>query len=105
MSDVREQRRLGRIVSNEVNERSRLGPSLGDGTSKADQRLLQGRAAVLAPVDERDLRFRLPVMVTVLIGLSGPAFAPLRDVGTTRRLTRACSTSWEATVRTEPTPT
>ena len=105
LSDAAEQRRLGRIISNAINEHSPLGPSLHASTSDADQRLIEGLTGVLNPVDERDLWFRLTVMVTVLVGLSGGSF----DAQLTRRSTHTpmdvrLFDLLEAIVRSEPTP-
>lgn len=97
------ERRLGRIISNAINEHSQLGPFLHDTTSRADERLVRGLAAALAPVDERDLWLRLTVMVTVLIGLSSGAFdGQLARGATDRPLDARLFDLLEAIARAEP---
>lgn len=103
LSDAPEQRRLGRIIANAVNEHTPLGPSLRESTSRADDRLLRGLARALRPADELDLRFRLSVMVTVLVGLSGATSVPeLPDRTTRGSLGSRVLDVLEAIARSEP---
>ncbi len=105
LSDAPAERRLGRIISNAINERSGLGTSLHERTSAADRRLVRGLAAVLAPVEERELWLRLTVMVSALVGLAGGSFAGhLERAATGEALDERLFELLEAVVRSSPRP-